>query len=224
MRGSILIGLVVIGTLLPCAYDARAASLGPPPPPPPTGDIKISGGIIQNGDPSYTYQLLIEASNGAVTIDSGSTFTLNGLVGVDSGSVFNPPNDGNPWNIDVESDGTLTEGSVTYDVSDVTWTLASGTLQATDGELALLTVTTNTEYSESLPGGYPTYLTDGVSYADSVSGSANNTGQSGSSLMLQQGGVPEPSTMTYALCAVGALPVVHFVRRRRPRAQGPRTP
>ena len=220
MRQSILSGLVVVGTVVAAGKDAWAFGTAAPK----MGTIGIAGGIVQNGDPSYTYQLGVIATGGTVTLDSGSIFTMSGLVGVDMSSVIDesPPQSGLAfWMTSIDVTGSVTEGDVSYSVSTVSWDLVSGSYTAANAFLLTLAVTTDTTYSASLPDGYPTYLTTGVSYSDMTEGSATNIGMTTSTgLSLIQGGVPEPSTLAYAICALASLPVVSFFKRWRPRLVG----
>jgi hypothetical protein len=81
-------------------------------------------------------------------------------------------------------------------------------------------VTTDPAYSASLPGGDPSLVSD-FGYAYSLdNGSVTGSGSKGNGSTIVIGGVPEPSTLTLALCAIASLPVVSIVRRRRSRKVG----
>jgi hypothetical protein len=195
------------------------------------GSIKVAGGIVQNGDPSYTYQLGVYAVVGAINIGPSAspppapqtTFELYGLVGVDNASVITDP-DTATWGVMITPAGTVTEPSGTYSVSDVTLTLDSGYVAGAFGLAGLFTVTTDSEYSTTLPGSYPSFLTSGVSDSYNVSGFVSGpTSQPPTNVTLIEGGVPEPSTLVYALCAIASLPAIRLARKRRSRTRGLKT-
>lgn len=125
--------------------------------------------------------------------------------------------------------GAWTAGAITtdprspidgYTVSDVTWSLNTAAIEGTNLLLGIFEVTTDPAYSASLPGGYPSIVTN-FGYAYSLdSGSVTGSGSAGNGFTIVIGGVPEPSTLTLALCAIATLPVVSFFRRRRSRKVG----
>jgi hypothetical protein len=75
-RESVITGLVVIASLLAGGREARALQQVP--------SVRVIGGIVQDGDPAYTYQLEVFSTNGGLV--PTTTLSLEGLVGVDMNS------------------------------------------------------------------------------------------------------------------------------------------
>ena len=242
-RASIVAGLAVVATLVTSGREARAdlagglspdALAGGSPGPSITESISVKGGIVQNGDPSYTYQLEVFFTG---TILSGDTVSLNNLVAVNRHSstsilkldpAFTPTDWSTVHGITLSTpNGHVHEGHHTYPVSDVTWTYSGPTeMSAVSVLLGVFEVTTAHRFNHSLPAQYPSFLTDqngGVSYSYSLNGgNPLNGGISGTGepITLNQGGVfvPEPSTAIAPLSVMAALPVVWLIKRRRARS------
>ena len=80
VRRAILSGLIVVGTLVAAGKDALAVAVA-------VGSIKVTGGIVQVGDPQYTYQLAVFL-DGNLKPNPPTTVSLNGLSDVDGNSVI----------------------------------------------------------------------------------------------------------------------------------------
>jgi len=230
--GSIVAALAVIGTCFGAGDEARAdlglagsmhgdASTH--------GSLTIGGGVVQNGDPSYTYQLEVFLS-GSIYSGYSTSFGFGPLVGVDSSSATSILNQytasGVSWTPSITPASPPTADG--YNQSDVTWTYSGSALITSGGPsssllLGVFQVTTDPAYSSTLPGGYPSFLTNGVTYSWTLDGGSSSANGSSGPITFQQGGVlaPEPSTAIAPLCVIAALPIVWFVRvrlRRRQRA------
>ncbi|HKI18550.1 MAG TPA: hypothetical protein VKA15_11750 [Isosphaeraceae bacterium] len=225
--GSMVAALALLGTLLGAEHEARAgSSVG--------GSLTVGGGVIQHGDPAYTYQLEVFLT-GTISPLYSTSFTLGPLVGVDSNSAssasilnqYMAP--GVRWSTPptITSDYTAPsypsnppDSALSYNQSGVTWTYTGTSFITSPVDTPLLLgifqITTDPAYSYYLPTGYPSFLTTGVSFSWITNGGSNVAGTANGSLTLQQGGVlvPEPSTMIAPLCVIALLPVVWFVNRR----------
>jgi hypothetical protein len=236
-RASIVAGLAVVATLVTSGREARADlagglspdMAGASPGPSITDSITTKGGIVQNGDPSYTYQLEVFLT-GTITPGSTTSVTLDNLVGVNwhslpSISILDEygTSPGVSWTPYIHVIGHVHEHGHTYTVSDVTWKFSGNSsvtsiLNPDDGPSGLLLgvfqVTTAPKYSHSLHSDYPSFLTDHVKSSYYLNG---KSGGLPTDLPLQLGGVfvPEPPTAIGPLCAIAALPVVWFMKRRR---------
>ncbi len=222
--GSFVAALATLTTFLSAGHDARAGLTG--------GSITVGGGLLQNGDPAYTYQIEILLS-GTIAPGYTTSFTFGPLVGVDSQSPTSITHEYTAPGVSWSSPPTITldymatsyppnpaNSPLSYNQSSVTWAY-TGTSAVTSptGEsllLGIFQVTTDPAYSNYIPTQYPSFLSTGVTYSWTTNEGSTAPESGSGTLTLEPGGilVPEPSTAIAPLCVIAMLPVVWFVAQR----------
>ncbi len=223
---SIVAVVAVLAAWLGAGREARAVIT--------VGSITVGGGVVQNGDPAYTYQIEVLLT-GTITPGYTTSFTFGPLVGVDSNSptsvLMEYMAPGVSWSTPptITSDYTApsyppnpANSALSYNQSSVTWNYTgSSSITSPDGGtmpllLGIFQVTTDPAYSNYLPTGYPSFLTSGVTFSWLLNGGSPVPGSGSGTLNLQPGGVlaPEPSTAVAPLFVIAMLPVVWLVKQR----------
>jgi hypothetical protein len=215
-------GLAVVGAMLAGGREAWAAGLA--------STITISGGIVQGpGDPQYTYQLSASLVNGSMSYSGSgpatSLFTVDDLVGVtpqgfplgsDSGSLTTQQNF--PPAVIWHPDISLTSSAAPF-AADVSWSFLGNSALSTSGVLPLGEFTVQT--SQMFPAGQPPIpVGSTIQYTYTIIDSSGAPTSGSGTFILQQGAVPEPSSMILLLAGASGMPFVILREQRRARRAG----
>jgi hypothetical protein len=212
-------GLTLLGAMLAGGQEAWAGGLA--------STITISGGIVQGpGDPQYIYQMSVSLVNGSMSYPGSgpatSFFTIDDLVGVtpqgfpigsDSGSLTTQQNF--PPAVIWQPGISLTSAAAPY-AADVSWSFKGNSTLSTSGILPLGEFTVQT--SQMFPAGQPPIpVGSTIHYTFTINDSSGAPTSGSGTFILQQGTIPEPSSMILLLAGAGGMPLVILHERRRAR-------
>jgi hypothetical protein len=224
-ESSIVAGLAMLGATLAGGREAQAAGTLP-------AAITISGGLVQGpGDPLDIYEFGVDLVNGSISYSgtgpATAFFTIHGLVGVtpslfptstDLGSMTTEPTIAPAvvWSPGIN----LTIATAPY-ASDITWSYMGSSVLSTPDTLSLGIFTIET--SQSFPKGQPPVpYGSTISYSYTINDNSGNSLSGSGTFLLQQGSIPEPSSVILLLAGGGGLPLLIVRERRRRRLRSRR--